>query len=371
MVNYPDFSSYIAPYYYPENEKMDFSFLSIPLLFTVSIPSALQLDIRAGFYFSFLHNYSLNNNYYSSIGPDKPEKIDLGYIFSSGISYPFNDNFKATFNVGYLTGRKKFLENFEYRHGSSEFTLGVAYSGFLKHKNSQIIAKAMSDTTSGKISVTYKGGINISWNASGTDWGKYSSSVGSSIGFSLNYKLRNMTSIQTGLSFERKGYSFKDSSVFFYRFFHSDNMMYNVDTKVEIDYIVLPVLMNFYFDKSESVYFSTGPWLGLRLNARCVGTALSESRSGSNYALNKTIIYDDMEKLIKGNDFGWIFVGGVTLPFNTKYKVDLALRYSTGFTDVFDQSGIVDKIYRSSGKNIITNGTLSFLIGIKIPPADH
>jgi hypothetical protein len=276
-----------------------------------------------------------------------PKKTDFGYIFSSGIAYPFNDNFKATFNIGYIDGRKKFLENSEYRHGSSEFTLGVAYNGFLKQKKTQAPEKVRSDTTSGRFTVTYKAGINVSWNASGNDWGKYSSMVGSSFGFALNYKLNNMTSVQTGLSFERKGYSFKDSSLFFYRYFHSASNM------------------------SESVYFNTGPWLGLKLNARCVGTAISESHTSADYLVTKTIVYDDMEKLIKNNDVGWIFGGGGTLPLNTKFKIDLALQYSTGFMDVFDQSGITDNIYKSSGKNIITNGTLSFIIGIRLPSYNH
>jgi len=367
----PSYSSFAPYYYYSYNEKMDFTFIRIPLLFTVSIPDALNFNMRAGIYFSSLQDHSLPYDYYSSMSAEKPKKTDFGYIFSSGIAYPFNDHFKATFSVGYIDGRKKFLENYEYRHGSSEFTLGVAYKGFLKRRNSQVIEEPVNDTTAGKIEVTYKAGINISWNTSGTDLGKYSSLVGSSFGFTLNYKLKNLTSIQTGLSFERKGYSFKDSSLFFYRYFHSASNMYDVNTKVQIDYIVIPVLMNFYFNKSESVYFNTGPWLGLKLNARCVGTAISESRSGTNYSLNKTIVYDDMEKLIKNNDFGWIFGGGATLPLNTKFKLDLALQYSAGFIDVFDRSGITDNIYKSYGKNIITNGTLSFLIGIKFRPSHH
>jgi len=123
---YPSqYSSFIAPVYYPESTDMDFTFLRIPLLFTVSVPSVLQFSMRAGVFFSFMQNYSLNGfNYYPYNGDEKPKKNDFGYIFSTGISYPVKNNLKATFNAGYLTGRKPFLENSNYRHGSSEFTLG-------------------------------------------------------------------------------------------------------------------------------------------------------------------------------------------------------------------------------------------------------
>jgi len=117
------------------------------------------------------------------------------------LSYPFNDNFKAIFDIGYLTGRKKFLKNLEYRHGSSEFTLGIAYTGF--HKNAKITSESERDSSNNKVTVTVKGGMNYSWNKAPADGGKYSGYTGPSVGFSVNFPLGQGGYFQTGFSFYR------------------------------------------------------------------------------------------------------------------------------------------------------------------------
>jgi hypothetical protein len=368
---YLESSSFIAPYYYPENETMDFSFIRIPLLLSVSIPNTLQFNMRAGLFFSFLQDYTLQNYYYSSLGPEKPDKKDFGYLFSTGISYPFNEYFKATFDIGYLTGRKKFLDNYKYRHGSSEFTLGIAYTGFLKNKNANITSKTKSDSSYKEITVTFRGGMNYSWNKGSNGEDNYYGYTGPALGFSLKVPLGGNTSFQTGLSFERKGYSIKDSSTSFYKYLHDDNQMYYVNTKVQSDYAMIPALLSFQLGESDRVFFNTGPWLGLKLNARSVGTAYIDYHSDASYQLKKTIIYEDLEKAIKDYDLGWIFGFGVSIPVIEEYKVDLTLQYSTGFRDVFDISGTGD-IYNQYDKSLsIRNRTISLILGFKIPSADR
>jgi opacity protein-like surface antigen len=359
------------PYYYYGNEKMDFSFLRIPVLLTVSIPSALQFDLRAGVFFSFLKDYSLPYYYYYDSGISKKDKKGFGYIFSTGVSYPFTDNIKATFNAAYMAGPKKFPEYTEYKHGSSEFTLGFAYTGFLKNKKHPVTTKPLTDTLTSNLTVTYQAGINISRNASRTYKGIYQPLTGSSFGFILDYDFGYNTSIQTGLSFERKGYSLSDSSDLFYRYVRSAHTMYDVDTRVMIDYMEIPLLVNFYLGYSKTVFLNTGPYMDILLNARCAGTELSESRYGGGYNLTKTVVNDDMEKLIHDTDFGWIIGGGVTLPVFKKYKIDLALRYSTGFNDVYNHTENEDYTYRSYGRTFIQNGTVSFLIGIRLPSYEY
>ena len=53
----------IMPVQYPYNQKMDFTFLTIPAQFRISVPSTPQLNISAGVFYSFLVDHSLN--YYS------------------------------------------------------------------------------------------------------------------------------------------------------------------------------------------------------------------------------------------------------------------------------------------------------------------
>jgi opacity protein-like surface antigen len=358
--------SIIDPGYYPLVDKMDFSFLRFPLLLTVSIPSALQFTMKAGVVFSFLQDHSLGSNYYYYPEPDNIKKKDFGYMFSSGISYPITDRFKAAFNVNYLTGRKQFLENYKYRHGSSEFTLGIDYS-FLKKSKSKIGTESVNDSTSENVTVTYWGGTNISWNPHSVGGKKYSAAFGPSLGLSINIPLNFGYYFISGISFERIGYSMKDSSSLFYRYIKDDKPGYYVDTKVQIDYAVIPLLISIPVGKAQKLFFNTGPWLGLKLNARNTGSALNENRSQSSYTVQKTVIYDDIEKLIKGYNIGWLFGCGLSLPLVNNYSIDIGLQYSAGLKDVFSSSleGIPQNT--NNPDPIIRMGTLSLHLGIRIP----
>jgi hypothetical protein len=200
VVYYPiEFDDRIAPYYYQGDDKMDFSFLRVPVLLTLSIPSVVQFNMKAGVFFSFIQDHSLNyNNYYYSSEPDNIKKQDFGYMFSSGISYPLSDKFKAAFNVSYITGRKQFLENYNFRQGSSEFTLGIAYNGFLKDKNAEISSSSRSDSLSKKVFVTATGGFNYAWNQGSTATEKYYGLLAPSLGFLINFQLGKGASFQTG-----------------------------------------------------------------------------------------------------------------------------------------------------------------------------
>jgi Outer membrane protein beta-barrel domain len=363
---------YFGPaFYYSNDDKMDFRFLRVPLLFTVSVPGTMQFNMRAGLFFSFLQDYSLNTYYYySSMGLIRPKKKDFGYIFSSGFSYPLNDKFRATLNGAYLTGRKEFLENSNYRHGSSEFTLGFEYTGFLKNKNTPVTSPNTPDSSLGKITVRIVAGADLSWNSHTGAGKKYSPAFGPSFGFLIDFPLNKKTSFKTGFSFERKGYSLNDSSSSFFEYLKNPNLIYNVDSRVQIDYAIIPVLLSTRAGKSDRIFLSTGPWLGLKLNARNVGVAYDETRSGSGYTLRETVIYDDLEKLIKNYDLGWIFGFGASLPVVKNYKVDLSVQYSIGFRDVYNNPG-TGTSQSEYPTHSIKNRTISLLLGFMIPSTDR
>lgn len=364
---YP-FDDIVVPDYYTGVNKMDFSLLRVPLLLTVSIPSALEFHLKAGVFFSFMQNHSLNyNSYLFTSDPDNTKKKDFGYMFSSGISYPLANKIKAVFDVNYITGRNKFLENFNFRQGSSEFSLGIAYTGFIKEKTSGVSSDSRKDSLSKKVFVTVSGGFNYSWNQASTASEKYYGLMAPSLGFLLNFPLGKSASFQTGFSFVRKGYSIRDSSSSFYGVIKDNNQMYSVNTRVQIDYAVIPALLTFPLGKSQHLSFITGPWLGMKLNARTVGTAYNETHSGTSYTLNETIVYDDLEKTIKGYDLGWIFGCGISIPVVNKYSVDVALQYSTGFRDVFYNSGSADFQNPYDPVLAIRNRTISLLIGFRLP----
>jgi hypothetical protein len=359
----PSSYSYITPSYYPGVENMDFRFLRIPLLVNFTIPSTLQFNMGGGVFFSFLQGHDLSIYYFGT--QSKSAKHDFGYIFTSGLAYPFNENFKATFNTAYITGRKKFLENYRFRNGSSEFTLGVTYSGFLKNKISPVVKQIQNDSLLRKIIVTVTGGYLHSWNGANEINGKYHGNPGLAIGFSLKFPIGRASFFQTGFTFERKGFSIKDSSTSFYRLIKDNNEMYYVNTKVQTDYAIIPALLSIPLGKPDFIYLTTGPWFGLKLNSRNVGVAYDVRHSQTSYELVKTVIYDDIEKLMKNYDLGWIFGCGFSIPVVKEYRIDVGLQYSTGFRDVFTSAGQTNQQYDPG--LIIKNRTISLLLGIRLP----
>lgn len=347
----------IMPYYYypPVTEKMDFTFLRIPLLFKLSTPTRLQYNLEAGLYYSFLQDYSLN--YLHNI---KPVKKDFGFIYSTGLSYSLSSNFQASLGVRYLTGRREFLESTDYRHGSTELILGFDYNGLLNKAFSNRPVKTRSDSTVNKVFLEYKWGMNLSWNSGNINKEKYILKPGMSFGLSVNYHFYDKVSLQSEILFERKGYALKDSSASYFRYIHNDSPMYSVDTKVDIDYIELPVLVNIIIGKSGMFNITTGPYLGLKLNSRCTGVAVNEYASQGSYLLREIIVYDDIDGLIKDNDWGWIFRGGFTIPVGKK-RINLDFQYNKGFKDILKNQK------REDGDVFIRNGSVGVLLGYKIP----
>jgi len=143
--------------------------------------------------------------------------------------------------------------------------------------------------------------------------------------------------------------------------------MYYVNTKVQTDYAIIPALMSFPAGKSKRLFFSTGPWLGLKLNARTVGAAYNDYHSETSYQEKKTVVYDDLEKYIKNYDVGWIFGCELSIPVVKKYEADLALQYSLGFTNVFDNPESGNQQSQYDPVHIIRNRTISLVLGFRIP----
>jgi hypothetical protein len=365
---YPGLTSMVP---YSGTNNMDFSFVRIPLLFTVIVPAALQLDLKAGIFFSFLRDYNMERSnyyyypaYFDYYYPDeKPAKNDFGYIFSSGLSYPLSDKFKASFNAAYITGRKPFLENLTYKHGSSEFTLGIEYTGFLKNRHPER-SPVSEDSLSKRVIVTLTGGLDYSWNGAEEPNGDYNGCFGPSLGFSLKFPLGKKTFFQTGFTFERKGYSIRDSSTSFFRL-TDGYRLYDVDTKILTDYAVIPALFTFFPGNRQLLFFSTGPWLGLKLNARTVGIAYNEESSGYSYQVKETTVNYDLEGIMGNYDIGWLFGCGIEIPLANKYVVDLSLQYSPGFRQMYDD--LSNPGPGGEPELLIKNRTVSFVMGFRIP----
>jgi opacity protein-like surface antigen len=342
---------------------MDFSFITIPAQLKLTIPSKPSLNLSAGVFWSFLQDQNLNSNYYYY----EPQKRDFGFIYSAGLSYPFSKDFDVLLRVRYLAGRKDFLENKNYRHGSIDFNLGITFNGFLGGADDDSELPVRTDSSQNKLNLIYFGGTDLSWNSPGNSPWNYSVSLGPSAGFRLDIPVGRKTEFRTGLSFERTGYSLRDSSDVFYTYIVEDDAEYLVDTKTTIDYIEIPASLKINIGRSNTFYISTGPYLSIKLNARSTGEAFSNEENNSMYRRIRTVVYDDLERLIKDNDSGWSFGAGITIPVFAKFHAEAGMQYKQGFRDVFDATYFSGTNKYDNMKTVIRNRTLSFHIGLKIP----
>lgn len=355
-------SSYMPLPYYPGNEKMDFSFISFPAQVRLSIPSLPGLDLMAGIYGAFMTDYS--GNYPQEFL--KPPKTDIGYIYSAGFTIPLTERLKATIISDYTTGRKRILDYSGTHNGSIDFNLGIAWKGFLKD-NRDDINMAHKDSASEKVFLIYQGGVNVSWNSCEKNEEKYSLNAGPSIGFLTNFRLSENSSFRTGLLFDRSGYSLKDSSDSFQRYYIRDDAQYFVDIKTSIDYLKIPILLSFDIGRSNRFFFNTGPYIDIRLNARCKGTAYYKTGNQGSYNLYERIVYDDLASAIKQYDFGWIFGGGVTFTVSEKIVIESGLQYRKGFRDVYKEAYLTEGIPYEKAFSIIENSSVSFQVGLRVP----
>ena len=349
-------------YWQPINEKWDFSFYRIPLFVKLTTPTHLQFELAGGIYFSFLDNYDSNMSEYDT----KPPKHDLGYFYSTGVSYPLNNNFRIYLNGRYISGRRNFIINHDSKIGAVELTLGIGYSGFFQKNNVTKPRSSYKDTSEHKVYIKYKGGWNISWNNGEQHNNSYSARNSFSTGISLVYQFDKNFALQTDMLFERKGYLMKDSSSSYFRYVPNENYTYYVDTKVDIDYIVIPLLLNVRFGNPFTLYFNSGPYVGIRLNARCTGVATYEYRSDYSYTLYKTIVYDDIEGYIENDDWGWIFGGGIQFPVFNRYKLDIEFRYNRGSKNIFNSLDSNQESWVNEDNNI-KNESFNLMVGIQIP----
>jgi hypothetical protein len=327
----------------PYHVKYDFSMLNIPVQAKLTIPSTPDLYIAAGTYWSFTTS--------------KPEymeggKKDFGYIFNAGISAPLGEVFKANLSTGYSTGRKQFMS---YRHGYYEVTLGIAYTGFLIDNHR---FRAGSDTT-GRISIVYYGGVNVAWNGKG----KYAEKQGVKAGFMIDIPIGQTAAFRTGLSFEQSGYSLNDSTDHFFAVKSDYKSSYHADTKVTIDYIIIPATFKFNIGKKSPVHVNFGPYAALKLNARVTGEAISVLNYGSTYTRTQITVFDDITGLFEGSDLGLTAGAGINLPFFGKYRSEAGVSYRAGLKNVFEPGGSNNQY---SGIEVM-NRSLAFHFGIILP----
>ncbi|HKK42564.1 MAG TPA: outer membrane beta-barrel protein [Bacteroidales bacterium] len=357
---------YIAPIYSRSVWNMNLGYLRVPFLLTIKIPSLPDLNLKAGVYYSFLSGKGdIDPGYNTGIDPVNK---DFGYIFSSGISYPLSDKLKATFNVNYITGKKQFLNDYLYRNGEAEFVAGLNFDlGSRKDREPDDLNH--HDTSS--VTITYKVGASVSWIPQPLIYGKYYPLAGQILGFSINIPFGRGMEFITGATFERKGYGIKDSSSSYYRLIEKGDPVYYVDTRVRTDYAVIPFLAGLPLGRSQRLYIRNGPWLAFRLGARTTGTSFITYRSDQDYTIQKTYVNDDITRILKPTDAGWLFSAAYTVPLRKRSCLEFDINYSVGFGNVFDDPETVINQGSDYYRHEIKTRALSFTIGYSILPSAY
>lgn len=359
---YPEIPIIGTPYP-PVVQGSNYSFVTIPLQMTVTIPSKPSMTLGAGAYYAFAVDMDTDMRWIYDQADSL--KNDLGYIYQMRLTYPLLNSLDLFVRARYLTGRRYIDELPDSKHGYADLMAGLIFR--IGHKDDDDSERGNAGKVNEDIYLDWLAGVNISRNSGTISGEKYSVYVGPSAGFMLNFRLSNSgTWFRTGLILDRQGYSMRDSSDYFYMYYGQGDHNYAVKSRVSIDYAVIPVLLDFHFGRDEIFSMSTGPYFAARLSARCAGTAMHKTTSGY-YMLEETTIYDDLTNLIKRNDFGWMAGAAIAIPLRGNLKIDMGITYRQGFPDVFkaSTSGIHEP--DNSTQKYIRNSTLTLQAGLRIP----
>lgn len=374
---YPDaiylmYPSIWMPPYTGKIESSNYSFVTLPLQLTVTIPSNPTLTLGAGAYYSFTVDQDVDYGWYNY--SDDSLRNDYGYTYMMRLDYPLHDNLDLFVRGRYNTGRRFLINVPDRKHGSTDLTVGLIWRLGVTGDERAVAdedPKKDASEVNDDIYLTWRTGANYSWNSGDILKEKYSSLAGPSAGFMMNFRITgSKTWFRTGVTLERQGYSMRDSSDVFYlhhvwsAYGYPD---YDVDSRVSIDYAVIPALLDFHIGRNETFSLSTGPYFAARLNARCTGTAIQETGSSGSYTVEETTIHDDLTELTRRNDFGWLAAAGVAIPLHGNLKLDIGVEYRHGFTGVLnlESSGFPEP--GNAKDAYIRNSALTLRAGVQVP----
>jgi hypothetical protein len=370
--------SSIAAFDQIASSQWDLDFYRIPLFFTFSEGTNLKMSISAGGYISILANHDgvlpqypaiidFSNSYYPNYyNNPNPPKFDHGLCYALSISYPISYHFRAYLNGRYFIGKTRYIDYYNLHLSAEEWAVGLSYSGFSKKDRPISSLESTEDTSIHRLHIQAKAGYSISRNVGDNNHRSYFQKSSMSGGISMSYLLNKTFSLNIDGLYRRMGYFMKDSSAQFFRYVPSAYSMYKVNTKIDIDYFQIPILIKFNLGGPLSVYLNTGPYISMLLNARVTGTAYSTASSAYGYSSVKIQVYDNMEGYLHPTDRGWIYGGGMKIPLFNKYALDIELRYEKSNRNVFNSSMVSDQPNTNSDKTLY-NESFSVLLGMLIP----
>jgi|GEM_PF-689326 len=364
-------------YYTPIKERWDYEFLRVPFYITLSTPTRLQFSVSAGVFVSFItghdytgpaplpYQYSLNS-VYPVYGESGTPKHDNGLWYAASLSYPVSEVLRIYAQGRYAVGHKSFVASGNGRTGVSEAAFGLAYTGVFKSTAYSSARSGVPDSSFARFFISPGVGVSVSWVRKSNRSGAYGPKAGGSAGVRIEYRLDRTVSVVSGLGFERKGYRMKDSTACFYRYAATGYPLYKAETRVDLDYAILPLLLKIRLGTSFRVYLEGGLYAGFNLNARVTGNAETESFYESGYSKQRIEVYDDIEGQIKNFEVGWMCGTGIEVPLWSGYYLNLGADYSTGEKNLFENTE-PGPFSSTDSDDAIRNGSLNIQLGITLP----
>jgi len=357
---YYNYSSYQNEYFWPlpwqnsaswppySKQDWSFSYLRFPLLLSLQTPGNLSFNFSAGLYYSEL--IGDNSQHYEENFPSS----DYGFMFVHGVNYQFQNHLKLGLSLKYVGGKKKVIVKDNGYNAGTELCFSLGYT-FGKKLDSNSIFKVPHDSIPIFFSLKYFAGTSLSFNV-GDNKSFYKPGAGFNAGLSLLFQKTKSVSFEADVLYQQNNYWLNDSSS---SYFYADtaSLMYYTNTRTDLDYLSIPLIMNFKFGQKARFYAGIGLFASVQLNAQVVGHALNTT-AGENYLTTTEYhVYDSIEGYFSDFDSGWLLNCGFETPLFKKLKFDCNFRYNASFKN----------IYKNDNDQIIKIKSLSINAGIIIP----
>ena len=209
-----------------------------------------------------------------------------------------------------------------------------------------------------------KAGITIAKvNVSSSEAGTPKSTIGFTLGAGVNFPINDIFSFQPELVFMQKGFAVKEEFSFS---FGGMTESLDLDAKVIVNYLEVPVLMKATFGTNTKFHFIAGPSIGVGLGGRYRyeynalysdgnTTEVEHEEASGKVKFGEPEDEDSEDAYLKERvDFGLQIGGGVLI----KEKILVDLRYGIGLTNL--GGGLSDE------NDKVQNRVLQITVGIPI-----
>lgn len=187
----------------------------------------------------------------------------------------------------------------------------------------------------------------------------------------LNWEIKDRVSAEVGLGYSQRGINMK------YRLQSTskiennniENLSYQFDRNLRLDYIVIPVTIHYQLDRKERFYALAGIYNAIAVNFLIKESMVLTERqtlSANGQNLGKSTSRSWSEKAYAGLfDSGLIGGMGMNIPLTHKIGMGIEIRSSFGLTTVprkFDQYGFQSFSERAKNLNIESGINLHYVL---------